>query len=402
MHMPRALQRHWLRTRKPQRNVVPIFAVTLLFAVNFFSVAYINSSYLEKFIDETSVGTIYTVGNAITVLLFLFISRVLHALGGFKLTVGLLLASGAASVGMAFAETLEVAVPLFIVSLIAAPLILFNIDIFMEETNDDDEAATGGRRGLLLALISFISAISPLFGSYLIESTGNDFTLVYLFSAFMTLPIITLLLFFFKDFSDPPYNEIDLFGGIAQFWNNPNIRNVFFAHLALQIFFMFAVVYMPLYLTGHIGLTFVQLGIAIFFGQMAYILTEYPIGVIADKYIGEKEMMGFGFLILTVSIAWISFVTEPSVVIWSVIMFMTRLGASFVEATTESYFFKQTKSSDAQTISFFRVSRPLAYVIGAIVASLSLLYLPFNLLFIVLAALMIPAMFATMNLVDTK
>ena len=83
-------------------------------------------------------------------------------------------------------------------------------------------------------------------------------------------------------------------------------------------------------------------------------------------------------------------------------MFTTRVGASFVEVTTESYFFKQTKSSDAQIISFFRITRPLAYVLGALLASLSLLYLPFNLLFVVVASLMIPAMFFTINIEDTK
>jgi hypothetical protein len=70
--------------------------------------------------------------------------------------------------------------------------------------------------------------------------------------------------------------------------------------------------------------------------------------------------------------------------------------------TTESYFFKQTKGSDAQVISFFRMTRPLSYVIGAVIASLALLYLPFNLLFIVLAFLMIPAMFFTLCIEDSK
>jgi hypothetical protein len=73
-----------------------------------------------------------------------------------------------------------------------------------------------------------------------------------------------------------------------------------------------------------------------------------------------------------------------------------------VEVTTEVHFFKNTNSSDAQIISFFRVTRPLAYVAGAILASISLLYLPFNLLFVVFAAIMIPAMFVTLNIVDSK
>jgi hypothetical protein len=82
-------------------------------------------------------------------------------------------------------------------------------------------------------------------------------------------------------------------------------------------------------------------------------------------------------------------------------MFVIRVGASFVEVTTEVHFFKRTASSDAQIISFFRVSRPLAYIVGTVICILSLLYLPFNLLFIVIASLMIPAMFITFDIVDS-
>lgn len=399
--MPKASHSLLFR-RPPKRQLVPIYAATLLLIFHAFLVAYINSSFLQQFIPDTSIGTIYTIGSAVSVLVFLFISRILRRVGNFKLTLLLLIVNLLAVTGMAFADSFRVAVPLFLIHITSIPLIIFNIDVFMEEQLDNQESATGSRRGLLLTLSSFIAAISPLLSSLIIDASAGAFTYVYLFSAAMLLPIIIILLFFFKSFSDPEYNEIDLFSAIRSFWVNINIRNVFYAHFTLQIFFMFMVVYTPLYLTDFIGLSWSEFGIVIFCAQMAYVLLEYPIGLIADKYIGEKEMMGFGFLILAISTAWISFVTAASVIVWAVIMFTTRVGASFVEATTESYFFKQTKSSDAQIISFFRITRPLAYVLGALLASLALLYIPFNLLFIVIAALMIPAMFATLSIVDTK
>jgi predicted MFS family arabinose efflux permease len=251
-------------------------------------------------------------------------------------------------------------------------------------------------------LASVIGAVSPLLSSLIVDNAGGSFSTAYLISALTIIPIIIILFFFFSDFSDPKYDEIDLFSAIRSFWEQSNIRNVFLSHFSLQIFFVSMVVYTPLYLTNHIGLSWTEFGIAIFCGQMAYVLFEYPIGIIADKYIGEKEMMALGWLIIIVSVSWMAFVNVPDVVIWSVIMFMTRVGASFVEVTTESYFFKQTKSSDAQVISFFRITRPLSYVFGAIIASLALLYLPFNLIFLIFAALFIPAMFFTSNIVDTK
>jgi predicted MFS family arabinose efflux permease len=272
----------------------------------------------------------------------------------------------------------------------------------MEEQIGNNESTTGSKRGLLLALTSFIGALSPLASGLLVDDATGSFTNAYLMSAATLVPVILLLIFYFKDFSDPKYSEINVFDAIRSFWVRQNIRNVFLCHFILQMFFMLMVVYTPLYLTDNIGLSWTEFGIIMFFAQLAYVIFEYPIGLIADKYIGEKEMMGFGFLILAISTSWMSFVVVSSVLAWTIIMFITRVGASFVEVTTESYFFKQTKSSDAQIISFFRVTRPLSYVVGALLASLALLYLPFNLLFVAAASLMVPALFLTLDLEDTK
>ena len=399
--MPRASHSRIMR-RTAKRRLIPIYAAILLLVFHTFMVAYVNSSFLEQFIDAASVGTIYTVGSALSVLIFLFISRVLQIVGNFRLTIGLLLTNFVAVLGMSQTSVLEVAIPLFIVHIITVPLIIFNLDVFMEERIGNDESGTGSSRGLLLTLASLVGAVSPLLSGLLIGSTGTNFTNAYLVSALTLIPVLALLVMYFRTFSDPEYGEIDVFSAIHTFWINVNIRSVFIAHFLLQMFFMMMVVYTPLYLTGTIGLTWAQFGIIMFFAQLAYVIFEYPIGIIADRYIGEKEMMAAGFLIIVIATAWMSFVSVASVLVWSIIMFTTRVGAALVEVTTESYFFKQTKSSDAQIISFFRVTRPLSYVLGALVASLSLLYVPFNMLFIVFAFLMIPAMFCTLYIQDSK
>ena len=384
-----------------RHRYVPIYTASLLLMFHTFVVAYINSSFLEQFIEASSVGLIYIISSALTTLLFLFISRVLHKVGNFKLTLWLLVINCLTVFSLAFATSLESAVPLMALHLIIVPLIVFNLDVFMEEHIGNDEGLTGTRRGLLLSLMSAVGAVSPFISSTLI-TLGDGFSYAYLASAFSLLPIIALLLFYFKDFQDPLYTDLKPLEAIRGFWKKKDIRAVFLVHFVLQIFFMAMVVFTPLYLISTIGLSWEQFGIIMLFGQAAYVLCEYPIGVIADKYIGEKEMMALGLMIMAVSTAWISFVDTPDVLLWIIIMFITRVGASFVEVTTEVHFFKRTNSTDAQIISFFRVTRPLAYLVGAIISSLALLYLPFNLLFIVIAFLMIPAMFATLNIVDSK
>jgi MFS family permease len=123
---------------------------------------------------------------------------------------------------------------------------------------------------------------------------------------------------------------------------------------------------------------------------------------LADRWWGEKEMMAAGFAILALSSASIGFLAAVGTVGWMLVMFVSRIGASLVEVTTESYFFKQVKSGDAPLISLFRLTRPAANLAGALAGSLVLLVVPFPLLFILLGIIMVPGIMLAAYLVDTK
>ena len=131
--MPRASHYGPAGQQQPKRHLLPIYAASLLLIFHAFVVAYINSSFLQQFIREEAVGTIYTIGSALSVFIFLFVSRVLHKVGNFKLSLFLLVTNFAAVLGMAFATELKVAVPLFLLHLITVPLIIFNLDVFIDE-----------------------------------------------------------------------------------------------------------------------------------------------------------------------------------------------------------------------------------------------------------------------------
>ena len=363
---------------------------------------YIHSTFIEQFVGKNGVGAMYTIGSALAVLIFLFISRVLHAVGNYQTTLALLFLNFLAVGGMAFADSLRTAIPLFIVHITALPLILFNLDVFLEENIGNQESSTGAKRGLLLALSSLVGALTPLLTGYLVGSDGPNFSIAYLASAATLLPIFFIILFAFRNFQDPKYKEIQLFTAIRSFWVQSSIRSVFLAHFLLQMFFFFMVVYTPLYLATEIGFNWQSIGLILFSAQLAYVLLEFPIGRIGDLYIGEKEMMVFGFIIIAGSTATLTFLGTTSIWPWAIAMFVTRVGASLVEVTTESYFFKHTKSSDAQVISFFRITRPLSYVIGSLIGSLAILYLPFSYIFLVMAAFVLPGIIFGHQIVDTK
>jgi MFS family permease len=134
---------------------------------------------------------------------------------------------------------------------------------------------------------------------------------------------------------------------------------------------------------------------------LPFILIEIPAGKIADRWIGEKELLLAGFIIMALSTMVIPFIGTASFILWTTILFVTRIGASLVEIMTESYFFKHVKGDDANIISFFRMTRPLAYIAGPIAAIIALQFFPFQYIFLVLGIIMFLGLKYSLALKDT-
>lgn len=395
--------RHRLRKKvKRKRNFGALYSAIVLLSLHWATVMYVNSSYLEQFSEKSTIGVLYTVSALLTIGVFLFITQILERTGNYKLSLLLSVLEFFVLLGMAFAPHPLLAIFLFLIHQAIVPLILFNLDVFMEELIGDEENSTGGRRGLYLGIMSFAGAVAPLAGGFLVNNDSLGFAPAYIASALLVLPFIYVIARYFRTFQDGTYHHLAISRTLKSFWGKKDIRNVFFAHFLLHFFFAWMVIYTPLYLATEIGLAWSEIGIILFAGLMAYVFIEYPVGVIADTYFGEKEMMGLGLLIMAVSTSWLAFITTTAILIWIVAMFLTRVGASLLETTTESYFFKHTKGTDANVIGVFRITRPLAYVIGAPLGTLTLLLLPFNFIFFVLGIAMIPGFFFAMALKDTK
>jgi predicted MFS family arabinose efflux permease len=384
------------------RDFGGLYAALILLSFHWALVIYVNSSFLDQFFNEHTVSMLYTVSALLSILCFLFISRMLKRMGNLRLAIGFSILELIAVFMLPFASSPLLIGLLFIIHQTIVPLILFSLDIFMESLIGDCERETGGRRGLFLTIMSLTIALSALLSGYLIGDSTPHFELVYITSALLLIPFIFLVLRSFKTFKDKVYEEHALSRGIFKFWHARDIRNVFFAHFTLQLFFAWMVIYTPIYLNTKMGFDWEQIGQILFIGLMAYVFLEYVVGIIADRWLGEKEMMVLGFFIITIATSWFTFLTPESIGLWIIAMFMTRVGASLIETTTESYFFKHTNGNDTALISFFRITRPLSIVVGALLGSLTLSFLPMELLFTILALLMIPGLFFTMALKDTK
>lgn len=378
-----------------------IHLISIIFTFQSLLTAYSSSTYLEQFINPQFVGLVFAAAAFGAIIITLTLPRLLRRIGNVATVLFLMVLITISLILIGYAPTPIITIGAFIALMALSPQIYFNIDIFLETLIGTHEGTTGSRRGLILALMSVAAFFSPLVMGHIIGDSTNLHT-VYYVAAAVGLLFIAIIIIRFRQFFDPEYITVRVRDLLALATLDKNISTVLTTQFLLQFFYTWAIIYFPLYLATVIGFEWNTIGKIIAAGLFAFVVFEYPIGLIADRHLGEKEMMALGFVVLAISSASIIYMDGASVTGWMLLMFVSRFGASLVEVTTESYFFKQVKSHESTLISLFRLMRPVANLAGALVGSLLLLFLPFNLIFIALGFIMALGAFITIRLTDTR
>lgn len=378
-----------------------VYAVSILFTFQTLLSAYSSSTYLERFLAPSYVSWLYVAGSLGAVVVTLLLPRLLRRIGNVAtlFSLSILIIVSLLLVGYVVHPIISLAA--FVVYLILSPQIYLNIDVFLETLIGEEEGSTGSRRGLLLTVGAIASVASPIAMGLIVGQAG-ELENVYLVAALVGLLMIALCLGRLRHFYDPQYETIRVRDMIRSVNGNLDLKLVLANHFLLQFFFAWAVIYIPLYLATYINLDWVTISYIIAAGLLAFVIIQFPAGWLADNRYGEKEMMAIGFLLLAIASTLVSVMITASMVAWMALMFLSRVGASLVEVTTESYFFKKINGRQPNLISLFRLMRPLAQLAGAGVASLALLLLPFSSIFLVLAIFMTLGIFLTSRLNDTR
>lgn len=392
-----------LFTAIPERTISYglVYAISVIFTFQLLLTSYSSSTYIEQFIRPEYVGFTYAVAAAIAIVITLTLPRLLRAIGNVQATLLIMILMMISLVFIGFGLNPIITIAAFVLFNALYPQIYLNLDIFLESLTGDEEGTTGSTRGLILSLMSLAAFFSPLAMGFIISDSGN-LSSVYFVSAAIGFIYLAFIVTKFRHFYDPAYVTVRVRDMIKAAFISKDLRTVLFAQFLVQFFFTWAVVYFPLYLATVVGFDWATISQIIAVGLLAFVIFEYPTGLLADKYFGEKEMMAIGFVALALSSASIFYMANGSVLGWMLLMFASRFGASLVEVTTESYFFKQVKGHDANLISLFRLMRPLAGLIAPLIASICLFFLPFEFAFIVLAFCMVIGAFSTLRITDTK
>ena len=386
-------------TLKDGHNVFYVlYVLGFLFALSLALPIYINSTFLGEFLPEKYIGLVYAAGSFLTFIGLLFAPKVLERFGNFKTTAILALLEVTLMITLAVSNSVFLIVPVFMIYSALLSVMFLNFDVFLEHYSSDKK--TGSIRGMFLTITNVAFLISPIAAGFIL--INKDYWKIYLLAAFFMLMVFVLLAQHFKEFKDVKYDHVPFWNTLKEVYRRKSLFNIFIANMLLKFFFAWMVIYLPIDLNEYIGFAWDEIGLILTIMLLPFVLFEIPAGKLADNRWGEKEFLIIGFIVMGISTIGLVFLSEPILWIWAIALFITRIGASLVEIMTESYFFKHVDDSDAHILGFYRNTRPVAYIIAPILATIALTFIDFKFLFLILGFIMFAGIRYSLALKDTK
>lgn len=397
MKLTRRLHKLFFHKKKSGLGVLYFLAAIL--ALSNALPAYIQSNFLEDKMGISYVGWFFVIANIITLFAILYFPKIIVQINNYFSTDLVLILYIFSLVGLATAQTPFLILLSFIGLNVFTNLIWINLDLFVESFSKD--SSTGKTRAIYFTFLNFGWVLAPFLSSRLVEMGGYELAFL---SAAAGLLLFALIFIFQKkrlgQKKEYTHGPIVITG--KKMWKNKNLRGIFLIAFLLNLFFNSAVVFIPMHLHQNLGFSWATLGIIFSVMLLPFVIFEIPAGIIADKYLEEKEILYVGFLILIASLVLFYYLKSSNPWLWGGLLFFSRIGAALVEAMRESYFFKQVSSKDVDYINFFRTTAPFGYIVGSAIGALIISILDISYLFIVIALILFSAFPLIFSLKSTK
>jgi len=387
-----------LAPKKSKRSILQVLYTTAFFlATSSAFVTYFNSSFLKTIIDEKYIGLVYALSYAVAIVVMAYYGKLITKFHNHLVLLTTLLIQIVALIWLSSNLFPAASLVAFIIYITCINIIVINFDIFLESVSTASN--TGRVRGIFLTVFSLGFVLSQMLVGSLVETYG--FWIAYLGAGLMLIPVWVMIFFTYRNGAEPHYKKHKpLIKILRRIIKSKDLRGIFLTAMALYLFYSWMVIYTPLHLL-ELGFSWEQLGFIFTVMLLPFVLIQFPAGYIADKYLGEKEMLTMGLCIMAIAVFLLIYVTQ----FWAIVavLFLSRIGASLVEVMRDSYFYKQVEADDLDLIEEFRITGPISYMIGPLLAS-ALLALGLGLtdLFLVLGGVLIVSCAFPLMIKDTK
>lgn len=323
-------------------------------------IIYIASSYFKELSGRDDIGIFYVMTYVLFLVTLLNLHKVIRLVGKTRILLISFACQIAVILGLVFITVAPIKLLLMVLFILFDQILLVSLDILLESVTKDGTA--GRMRGEHLTILN----IGFIFGPFLSTRLLDSFNFTAVFAVVLLFKIIALSIAYFRL---GQINHVHLAKEtvgklIKKAWKNQDVRRIYYISYALESFYALMIIYSPIYLRG-LGLTLTEIGTIFTVMLVPFLFFEYPIGWLADKELGEKEMIIFFLSWIALATAWAYTIDRPVVWLWALVLLATRIGAAALEILRDSYFYKKIDGDDVDLIDFYRTARPVAYIIAA-------------------------------------
>lgn len=358
---------------------------------------YILSAYFAEVTGSENVGPFYLIAYGGVLLSLFYLQPVIRVMGKARaLYFGLGITILSSALLTHFSPS-WISVGIVLVFIVASNLIWVTLDILLESFSEDKRS--GRIRGFYLTIMNAGLLGAPFLSTVTLERFQYEGVFFVLVVGY-TLVFLVALLGFRRD--NAVFQEkLRLRQTFEKMLVKRNVLRIYHISFAMEFFYAMMIIYTPLYLRS-LNFSWYEIGLVFTVMLLPFIVLQYPIGILADRRFGEKELLMGSLVIVAASTFSLGFLGLQSLWVWGAALFLTRVGIAGIEVLRDSYFYKQIDSNQMDMIAFFRTARPAANIFGAVVSAALLLFFSLKSIFFLVGIVLVFAFFTAWGLEDTR
>ena len=388
-------QKHKEKLNKPAIRTLDISSFIL--GISAALILYLESDYFKTATKSENVTVFFIVAYAITLILIFNWHHLVRRFGKKNVFLGNLLAKALVVLMLANLSVGKIGIGFLMGYIILTVLSWIDLDILLEACSRDKK--TGRIRGAYLTIMNAGYLVAPFFAGLILNKYG--FQPVFLAAALLILTVWMICFFRLRNIDGSQVEGIDFLSLLKKLSGRKNVLRIYYVSFILELFYALMIIYTPLYLLD-LGFSWVDIGKIFTVMLLPFVLLQYPAGYLADKKFEERGMIIFSLVIMAFSTLTIFFLSSKSMILWALVLFCTRIGASLIEILRDSYFYKRIDCSDVDIINFFRSVRPTAYIIGLLIATPIVYFLEIRFVFALISVGVLTGIFAAKNMASSR
>lgn len=377
------------------KKVKLINFISFLFGFSYAVYVYILSFYFKESTGIENVGVFYLLSYILVLFSFLYLHKLIEKAGKTSSLYLLFALKALLAMFLAFLSPSWFTAILMIAYIVVGSASWVVIDIVLESFSVDK--MSGRIRGLYLTILNTGFLFGPFLSTQLLGKYGFErvFALVFL----IDFVVLLISLMGIEKVNHEKRRTSTIIGTLKRVIKRKDILRDYYISFALDFFYAGMIIYTPIYLHS-MGVGVKEIGIIFTIMLVPFVVFQYPAGLLADKKTGEKNLLIFALFVMGMSVLSIVFFSSVSIVLWGVVLFCTRIGAALLEILRDSYFYKRIDGDDVDLIDFFRTTRPVAYIVFAVISGIMLSFLPIKSVFILIGLIVLLGLWPAYHLTN--